>query len=232
MSTRATYKIGKTCFYIHHDGYPEGAAKCFLAALLCDNQRGGLETAFIRANDTAVITTSHEGHGDTEYQYTVSKGLLSVDAVVHDWNSGASHNKGIFVGSVADFVHAYSGVKLYLHGGTHYTLNSLVMAAVMAAKEAVDYTDKFGPGGNSSSSADRAYKFLEILQSDLSLLSPEQVAAINECLLAIAKLDLKNVCAFGWAEQNKTTTVAALQQWRASFRKQWSALLSAKELAI
>lgn len=79
MSTRATYKIDFTTFYIHHDGYPEGAAEYFEAALkfrdTCDIDRApnaSFADDFMRANDRAELTESHDAHGDTEYRYTVT----------------------------------------------------------------------------------------------------------------------------------------------------------------
>ncbi len=76
MSTRATYEFnnphmrGKYTVYIHHDGYPSGAASYFYSMALLD--KGGLVERFIRANEGASLTTGHDGHSDTEYQYTVN----------------------------------------------------------------------------------------------------------------------------------------------------------------
>ena len=79
MSTRATYQFtGKdtptTTIYIHHDGYAEGASGYFYRMLLEDNKRGGSATTFIRANDGAEITRSHDQHSDTEYRYDLDGG--------------------------------------------------------------------------------------------------------------------------------------------------------------
>ena len=103
MSTRATYGFSSSekpdiTLYIHHDGYPEGAAIYVRNAL----QESGYQArrkllgeastfehpsfqrpippsqrpndyftaeGFIRANDRAEIARSHERHGDTEYRY-------------------------------------------------------------------------------------------------------------------------------------------------------------------
>lgn len=75
MSTRATYSFDgkhtpRTTVYIHHDGYPEGAAVYFYLAL-CHGGHGRLVERFIRANDRAEITTNHGHHGDTDYRYSV-----------------------------------------------------------------------------------------------------------------------------------------------------------------
>ena len=70
MSTRATYKFTapykpEVTFYIHHDGYPEGAARYL--------QHGSKSPEeFIRRNDRAEITPGHTSHGDTEYRYDIT----------------------------------------------------------------------------------------------------------------------------------------------------------------
>ena len=79
MSTRATYRFepdsngitAGTTFYIHHDGYPEGAAAYLYAMLDHGNTHGGLADRFHRANERAELTSSHYVHGDTDYRYTI-----------------------------------------------------------------------------------------------------------------------------------------------------------------
>lgn len=77
MSTRATYLFKgddirpDVCFYIHYDGYPEGAAEYFRDMLNQVNERGGLAGRFIRGNSYAEFTGGHNNHGDTEYRYTI-----------------------------------------------------------------------------------------------------------------------------------------------------------------
>lgn len=71
MSTRANYifKSGRktlATFYIHHDGYPEGAAEYFHKALIYDNGKINSPDAFLRANDACEISCIH---GDIEYLY-------------------------------------------------------------------------------------------------------------------------------------------------------------------
>ena len=75
MSTRATYKFyGKKPYltlYIHHDGYPKGAAQYVQNWMGNDMENSPHLTVekFIRANEKAEITQSHESHADTEYRY-------------------------------------------------------------------------------------------------------------------------------------------------------------------
>jgi hypothetical protein len=85
MSTRATYRFedgpkpydylrhGPITFYVHHDGYPAGAALYFYQMLTHERERGngGLAEQFIRANEGAEFTRSHSAHGDTEYRYDI-----------------------------------------------------------------------------------------------------------------------------------------------------------------
>ena len=111
MATRATYKFKDNGWsgtdvtvYIHHDGYPSGAAEYFRAA--CESGRQGVE-GFIAANERAEITRDHSAHGDTDYRYTVRKGQLEVEArklrtngdmeLVESWET-------IYEGTIADFI--------------------------------------------------------------------------------------------------------------------------------
>lgn len=87
MSTRATYHFKATSnqtapitFYIHHDGYPAGAAHYAASMLALDNQRGGWACMFLRANDGAEITSGHDDHGDTEFRYDFNQAKQTVRA--------------------------------------------------------------------------------------------------------------------------------------------------------
>lgn len=75
MSTRATYEIreggNSHTFYIHHDGYPAGAAVYFQNMLKANG--ASLASRFIRGNERAEFTAGHEAHGDTEFKYTLTR---------------------------------------------------------------------------------------------------------------------------------------------------------------
>ena len=76
MATRATYEVENMKFYIHHDGYPEGAANYFVKAYETKKSYDHaipLDFAFSLANKKAEHIKSHDDHGDTEYRYTVKK---------------------------------------------------------------------------------------------------------------------------------------------------------------
>jgi hypothetical protein len=75
MATRATYQFRsingqEVVMYVHHDGYPSGAAEKMEGCVFAED--------FIRKNDRAEITESHLTHADTEYCYTVINGELEV----------------------------------------------------------------------------------------------------------------------------------------------------------
>ncbi len=91
MSTRATYRVKEygnegsllQHFYIHHDGYPEGAAEYFkelvsnLEKLVdgplstCTRCRPGKVICAFGMINGAEFTGDHFSHGDTEYCYDI-----------------------------------------------------------------------------------------------------------------------------------------------------------------
>lgn len=114
MATRATYqfigadyKPGIT-FYIHYDGYPQGAASYFRSALSYrdeEGRSGHFYANFFRANVRAELTEGHSRHGDTQYRYDydVDKNQLVA------WNRRLEANRSgrwlqIFEGPLEDFV--------------------------------------------------------------------------------------------------------------------------------
>lgn len=76
MSTRATYQFNldespPICFYVHHDGYPSGAAEKLLPTLI-NRDSGGMAESFLMASSKAKFIYSHDSVGGTEFRYTVS----------------------------------------------------------------------------------------------------------------------------------------------------------------
>lgn len=122
MSTRATYQIEFTTIYIHHDGYPDGAAMYFRNAfqqrLVQDDRAPNATFAddFIRANDRAELTPSHDSHGDTEYRYTVKvtgdERFGDPDYQLTAESRSFSDNRWetFYQGSVDDFINQYPGL--------------------------------------------------------------------------------------------------------------------------
>jgi len=119
MSTRATYLLPTAyhsdqmvCFYIHHDGYPEGAAAYFYKMHCCNNTRGGIAGRFFRANLNAEFTKDHAEHGDTEFRYTINhQDELSV------WKKGVLGNQWniIYQGLWYHFVNKHLEESEHLH---------------------------------------------------------------------------------------------------------------------
>jgi hypothetical protein len=116
MSTRATYKFyGKPPYltlYIHHDGYPKGAAQYVQNWMGNDRENSSHLTVekFIRANEKAEITQSHESHADTEYRYDfiqdgkVWKVLVEERKWIED-----DDFEGIWAGTLDEFVTEHLG---------------------------------------------------------------------------------------------------------------------------
>jgi len=99
MSTRATYEFkselfGSITFYIHHDGYPYGAAQYIIKAK--ELQGPSLADRFYRANHKAEFTNGHSSHGDTDYRYTFEGNKILVQS--HEGT------KIYFNGTIEDFL--------------------------------------------------------------------------------------------------------------------------------
>ena len=125
MSTRATYQFRSSreanfghshptvTFYIHYDGYPDGAA-CYLADAVLYTAKdchGGLVANFLRANPLAEFTDSHEIHGDTEWRYTVTRVKDAETLLVQERESGNWDNptwREYFNGPLANFLNIHA----------------------------------------------------------------------------------------------------------------------------
>lgn len=110
MATRATYGFpdrGITV-YIHHDGYPEGAAAYFTECILKDNK---VTPEGLIRHCEGIITDSHDQHGDTEYRYNI----LDNDTVeiikrdwsdkVDQWRDSRTFSLSVFLVKYGDFQH-------------------------------------------------------------------------------------------------------------------------------
>lgn len=131
MSTRATYRVKEyngitqriEYFYIHYDGYPEGAAQKFKQLLLnMDSlkEKSHIENGqdiFVWRPGKSIIafgmlpyaefTEDHEEHGDTEYQYD-----LYYDRKNKSWDVVARGRNGIFFDdTLLSFIKKYSDQK-------------------------------------------------------------------------------------------------------------------------
>lgn len=101
MSTRATYQFVHGCVYVHHDGYPSGAAEYF---------KNGVKNveAFIRGNLKAELTMDHSMHQDTDYQYDINdfNGQLIARKSYFDEVLGKRYDV-FFEGTVSEFITKY-----------------------------------------------------------------------------------------------------------------------------
>jgi len=108
MSTRATYKFvsewrgaGSHTAYIHHDGYPIGAAG-YLSndAVNTDAMANPITNinTFIRANEQAEMTQDHDSHADTDYRYTIKGNYIIAEERVKD------RFKTFWEGDIEDFL--------------------------------------------------------------------------------------------------------------------------------
>jgi hypothetical protein len=118
MSTRATYLLStaydndRICFYIHTDGYPEGAANYFYNMHHCKNSTTGFAGRFFRKNANTEFTTCHEMHTDTEFRYTLNRqGELKaykISTIDNQWNL-------FYQGAWYHFVNTYLKASMHLH---------------------------------------------------------------------------------------------------------------------
>lgn len=169
MSTRATYQIksewnGNPTFYIHYDGYKEGAALYFWNMIHAENKRGGWSTMFVRGNDLCEHTGGHDAHGDTEYQYTVDSKSKTVTVKHREWNCGW---KGDWSGSMVEFINKFGpeGIEGFEPvnevNGVIMTKSMLKARLEQRAKELADYKAKFPEAVGNISSMESDVKRLE-----------------------------------------------------------------------
>ncbi len=149
MGTRATYQIGSHVFYIHYDGYEDGAAVYFYNMIDAMNKLddsgigrnlndGGYPEQFIRGNPGASFTESHELHGDTEYQYTLQGDELHVAELGWDRNEdGTKEIKNQYFINIEDFINknqrCLEGLKV-----TRYAYNAYGGTSLMTKENLED----------------------------------------------------------------------------------------------
>lgn len=154
MSARATYhfrdEYSDATLYIHHDGYPEGAAAYMLAAIKQSGGRLNAE-AMIRSNVLAELTSRHTAHADTEYRYTIDVRAMTVTVDHRDLTlpGNPSHPGGpqfhrVFAGKLVDFLNGAGDQEVrQARANCLLTQDMAESAATRAAKVAADYKAKF-----------------------------------------------------------------------------------------
>lgn len=147
MGTRATYKIEGHFFYIHWDGYLEGAATYFLN-MLSTQSKGGYAEAFLRGNDQASFTESHDAHGDTEYRYDYDGKVLK--AYKGNWDN--DEWELVFEGSIVKFISEYAETLIVSLPYEVLPIDLALSSMSSTLAETKRFVDS-GHTGNASSSA-------------------------------------------------------------------------------
>lgn len=111
MSTRANYifKSGRktlATFYIHHDGYPEGAASYFQNALLLGDGIIDSPDTFLRANDNCASTYCIHGDIDYLYEFNIKDQTLKVFSIGYTEEGTTEQHPQEILG-IHDFVNKY-----------------------------------------------------------------------------------------------------------------------------
>lgn len=127
MSTRATYRISDgdnlQYFYIHYDGYPEGAIRYFQQMISNLNELMGEDTAGLYRAGKAIIafgmlpfaefTKDHELHGDTEYRYNLyydkKDNTWFLKAYEYNWDLAFTNFQQLYQGDLIGFIDKYKG---------------------------------------------------------------------------------------------------------------------------
>lgn len=212
MSTRATYSFLKKAddhkpsvtFYVHYDGYPEGAAQYLAAACMFENERGSLAENFLRANDRAEFTGSHETHGDTEYRYTVKRDSVTVESGYGDeWSV-------IYSGDLAEFIKANGGPELMQYQGRYMTREK-ANQKLMAVLEQASHAMQKGWTGNASSYVNDAWRMRKVVLAHFGMDS-----FLEGVARSIEAMDRISCIKYGWAEA--CSPEAAYQKWFEAFR--------------
>jgi hypothetical protein len=166
MATRATYFLPAenysdqmVCFYIHSDGYPEGAANYFYKMHQRKNRSSGMAGRFFRANENAEFTPCHEAHGDTEFQYTINieneLRVLAKETINNRW--------GVFYqGPWHHFVNKYLKESEHLH--LFQLPEGLEHENIMTIQEAEKSVNAFK---NSASKCDYVHKDIQPMQAQI-----------------------------------------------------------------
>lgn len=165
MGTRATYEFVREnfriCYYIHWDGYLEGAASYLLDAVT-NPSKGGLAESFIRSNELVEFTPGHNAHGDTEFSYIINEVDGSLIARAKKWEERSW--KHIYVGTIQDFISKYSKTVVRKINHSYKTKKMLEADLTTAKRELKDYKKKFpSHSGNISGLEDSIKRIKELI---------------------------------------------------------------------
>ena len=113
MGTRATYEFrdeyrGTQTFYIHWDGYPEGAAMYFRQMFEFNQWGASLAAKFFRGNPTAEFTQDKDAHGDTDYHYVLEDyRKIQAFKILRNYETGDCAYNTVFRGDLYEFIEKY-----------------------------------------------------------------------------------------------------------------------------
>ena len=211
MSTRATYRFehpnaAPITYYIHHDGFLEGAARYLLAACLHTNARGHLPEQFLRANDRAEFTCDHRAHSDTQYHYTIDANhqLLAEQRV-----SFTTTWRTAYFGPLIDFIRAYAGIQLVRFNNRYLNKNGAGLLALHQLGLASHAFDK-GWTGNAGSHTNDTWNLYRLYVQAFG------ADAISERIRASIEAADQILCKT-W---ESTYGANAYEEWRRAFRTQ------------
>ena len=165
MSTRATYsfeneRTGVTnTVYIHHDGYPKGAAQYMYDAI----KQGSADFffAFIRANERAEATESHDAHSDTEWRYVFYHQGTQVQVQSKSWNDDGEPEWNEYANcSIAEFIERELGIVLLNYKRGLHTAEEIIQSIADDLTSALR-TAAMGSIGNASSAAGEIWRAID-----------------------------------------------------------------------
>lgn len=136
MSTRATYQFKgeyqpTITVYLHHDGYPEGAAGYLRDAMRTDGR--SLAARFVRAQVRAEFAAGHDGHDDTDYRWTIDGDTLTGR---HRTRTGW---EVVYTGPLLTFVNDHhDGEPVAGYGGAWWTADELAALVEQSIKDAAE----------------------------------------------------------------------------------------------
>lgn len=157
MSTRATYRFraSRTTFYVHCDGYPEGAAKKFADSLVAEGQASTYMEGFVRANLDAQWI--YDEPGDTEYHYELDDRVEGEPTIrVDEREDVGGEFRSIYIGPLSNWLEQeLKRVFLSVNGA----VMSMSFALEIVGKKIayVELANEKGWRGNASSVAREAW---------------------------------------------------------------------------
>lgn len=196
MSTRATYLFNgfaTVCFYLHHDGYPEGAANYFRQMIRYTEGKGGFAERFMRGNVRAELTGGHHTHCDTEFRYTMQADGFLVAEARKGWGDDEQWS-GFFAGHVSEFVNRYDPEdgkqivqlkRAYGTGGEWMELDAALAKLDELRCYAIGYMCKFGPSGNASGAFSDYYAAGDGLREHLSDLESDRIHTAKDIVAEV-----------------------------------------------